>query len=251
LALTGGLAALLVMAISPANALRLGTPPPPFPELVSLTFRYTIEYISGAFRNQPLPALVSFLVAFLFFFNQKFADTILSADRKNQLFRYLAIVPALGFILIAASFAPSVYGQGFPLERARFSGTVIYIASLMSMGGLAGVLAAQWRPSFLSGRVLGWMMICLFGLISVYPLRHAWLIVGLIPEYKNRGVAWDEREIYIMELKSQGHTDLLIPQLDGVYGIKEMDVDTNHWVNRCAAVYYGVNSIRAIPPDGP
>jgi hypothetical protein len=54
-----------------------------------------------------------------------------------------------------------------------------------------------------------------------------------------------------MELKAQGQIDLLIPQLDGVYGIKEMDVEATHWVNRCAAVYYGVNSIRAIPPDGP
>jgi len=32
-----------------------------------------------------------------------------------------------------------------------------------------------------------------------------------------------------------------------VYGTKELDTFETHWVNRCAANYYGVNSIRAIP----
>ncbi len=250
-ALSGGLAALLVMALSPANAFRLGTPPPPVPELVSLTLRYTIEYIAGAFRNQPLPSLVSFLVTFFLFFNRYNKNSKLSADRKKHLILFLGFLPILVFILIAASFAPSVYGQGFPLERARFSGTVIYAAGFMGIGGLTGLLAAQSRPNFLSESLLTWMMISLFLLIILYPLRHAWLTIGLIPEYRDRGAAWDARDAYIMELKAQGQIDLLIPQLDGVYGIKEMDVEATHWVNRCAAVYYDVNSIRAIPPDGP
>ena len=250
-ALSGGLAALLVMALSPANAFRLGTPPPPVPELVSLTLRYTVEYITGAFRNQPLPSLVSFLASFFLFFNRYNKNSKLSADRRNQFILFLGFLPILVFILIAASFAPSVYGQGFPLERARFSGTVIYVAGFMGMGGLSALLTVLWRPGFFSERMMTWMMTGFFLLITLYPLRHAWLTTGLIPEYRDRGAAWDAREAYIMELKAQGQIDLLIPQLDGVYGIKEMDVEATHWVNRCAAVYYGVNSIRAIPPDGP
>jgi hypothetical protein len=248
-ALLGGLAALMVMALSPANAFRLGTPPPPFPELVSLTLRYTFEYITGTFRNQPLPALVIFLVSFVLFYNRYLFFPSLSSDRKNILLVLSGSLPVLVIILIAASFAPSVYGQGFPLERARFSGTVIFVAGMMVMGALVGVFVAQVRPGLLSERMLTGMMVVLFGLIILYPLRHAWLTIGLVPEYRDRGVAWDARQTYIMELKTQGQTDLLIPQLDGVYGIKEMDVDASHWVNRCAAVYYGVNSIRAIPPD--
>jgi hypothetical protein len=28
-----------------------------------------------------------------------------------------------------------------------------------------------------------------------------------------------------------------------------MDVSENHWVNHCAAQYYGINSIRALPEE--
>jgi hypothetical protein len=39
---------------------------------------------------------------------------------------------------------------------------------------------------------------------------------------------------------------LIIIQFDGLEGVKELDVNANHWVNRCAAKYYKVDSIRAI-----
>jgi len=85
--------------------------------------------------------------------------------------------------------------------------------------------------------------------VAFYSLRAGWLTLADRPEYQDRANTWDEREIYINDLTEQGNTDLLIPQMDGIYGIKELDVDAGHWVNRCAAFYYNVNSIRAIPPD--
>jgi hypothetical protein len=57
------------------------------------------------------------------------------------------------------------------------------------------------------------------------------------------------RQIQILELIAQGQTDLVIPQLDGVQGVKEMDVSAEHWVNHCASQYYGINSIRALPEE--
>ena len=54
--------------------------------------------------------------------------------------------------------------------------------------------------------------------------------------------------IQINDLIAQGETDLLIVQLDGVEGVKEMEITEKHWVNRCAAKYYEVNSIRTAPP---
>ena len=45
----------------------------------------------------------------------------------------------LAYILIAVSFAPSVYGQAFPAERARFLGRLLMTAALMFEGGGLGI----------------------------------------------------------------------------------------------------------------
>ena len=64
---------------------------------------------------------------------------------------------------------------------------------------------------------------------------------------RERAEYWDKRDVIIRDLKADGETDLTVIQFDGVYGTKELDTFETHWVNRCAAKYYGVNSIRAIP----
>jgi hypothetical protein len=82
---------------------------------------------------------------------------------------------------------------------------------------------------------------------AFYPLRAGFLTIKTdVPTYSARAMAWDEREAMIFKLRAQGETDLVIPQLSGVDGVKELDVYADHWVNRCAAQYYGVNSIQAI-----
>ncbi|MBI3152307.1 MAG: hypothetical protein HYZ21_09250, partial [Chloroflexi bacterium] len=62
---------------------------------------------------------------------------------------------------------------------------------------------------------------------------------------------WDERETYIYSLIESGETDLVIPSMDGYEGTKEMDLQANFWVNRCAAAYYDVDSIAtfSLHPD--
>jgi hypothetical protein len=88
----------------------------------------------------------------------------------------------------------------------------------------------------------------LLAVAALYPLRAAWLSLADVPVYRERAEAWDMREAQIYNLREQGQTDLIIIQFDGVEGVKEMDVNADHWVNRCAAKYYKVNSIRAISP---
>ncbi|KXK13038.1 MAG: hypothetical protein UZ14_CFX002001777 [Chloroflexi bacterium OLB14] len=42
---------------------------------------------------------------------------------------------------------------------------------------------------------------------------------------------------------SNGETDILVPALDGYEGTKELELASNYWINKCAAQYYGVNSL--------
>ena len=71
-----------------------------------------------------------------------------------------------------------------------------------------------------------------------------------VPEYSIRAQAWDRRDAHITELREYGQDDLTVPQFDGIYDVKELDSLPTYWVNRCAAAYYEVNSIRAIPIHG-
>lgn len=71
-----------------------------------------------------------------------------------------------------------------------------------------------------------------------------------VPEYSAREQNWDRRDAHIYKLREYGQVDLTVPQFGGVDGVKELDTYQTHWVNRCAARYYQVNSIRAIPIHG-
>ena len=250
-AMAGALTALVIMAASPANSLRLGTPPPPIPLLVIRSVSYTYDFILEAIRIRPLPILVSILIPFLISLAHSNKPVALPAVNKDQIISlFLTVaVPILAFILIAASFAPSVYGQGYPLERARLSGIFIFSIAFMVEGALLGIFLNQWQPGFVDHKISVGIRIVFLCAVAFYSLRAGWLTLADRPEYQDRANTWDEREIYINDLTEQGNTDLLIPQMDGIYGIKELDVDAGHWVNRCAAFYYNVNSIRAIPPD--
>jgi len=249
---TGALAAMLIMAISPANAFRLGSPPPSLPLLISRSIIYSYQFIVEGINGHPLPSILTFITPMLVFYCL-FIQRASGFDQnlRKRMLLVMAVVPLISFLLIIASFAPSVYGQGFPLERTRFAGEVCLLAALMIEGACLGALLSQWRPRILGG---DWQILVaafLLGIMALYPLRMAWLTLQDVQVYRERAAAWDARDALIRSLKAQGKTDLVIPQFDGVEGVKELDVSRNHWVNRCAAQYYNVHSIRALPPNGP
>jgi hypothetical protein len=247
--IAGATLALGVMAASPANSFRLGNPPPAFPILISRSFRYGFEFILNSFRTLPLPTLFTVLMPFLIFYNVYASPTpALTLTQRKQALVMLAVIPMLSYLLIVASFLPSVYGQSFPVERARFTGQVSLVVGLMIEASLLGSLSAQIRSRVFENLHLQLMTAILLSIAAFYPLRAAWITLSEVPEYRVRAEAWDTREIQINTLIAQGKTDLIIVQLDGVYGVKEMDVNANHWVNRCAAKYYKVDSISAISP---
>lgn len=63
-------------------------------------------------------------------------------SRIEIYFIFLGVIaiPVLMWLLIAAGFSPSVYGQNFPVERMRFLARTIMIAAFMLEGALFGVL---------------------------------------------------------------------------------------------------------------
>ncbi len=244
----GAALALVVMAISPANAFRLNNAAPPtLPILLLRTFGYGFDFILNSFRTLPLPTLFTVLMPFLVFYNLYALPTpVLTPIQRKRAMIMLAVIPILSYLLIVAGFLPSVYGQSFPVERARFSGQVSLVAGLMIEAALLGSLSAQFRSRIVETLSFKLVSAILLAVAAFYPLRAAWISLADVPVYRARAEMWDEREAQIYNLREQGQTDLMIIQFDGLEGVKELDVNANHWVNRCAAKYYEVDSIRAI-----
>jgi hypothetical protein len=245
--LAGAMAALLVMGLAPANSLRMQTPPPPLLDLVSKILYYPSFFILGNLRTLPTPTLISLAVPALLFY-VKYVDRArsLSKELRNRLGLLMLLVLILAYLLIAASFAPSVYGQSYPVPRAQFSARVIMTAALMTEGALVGFLAAQsGAKSFESARLRN-IAIGLLAILALYPLRTAWRTYEEIPGYQQSAAVWDAREAEILAMKAQGRRDLVVRFLSEV-PIQDLGDRTGYRLNRCAAALYGVNTIVAVP----
>ncbi len=250
-AFAGAFLGLLVMVFSPAN---LNMPDGSTPGLVELfrdTFLFAFVFINSTFKTLPLPAMISILIpALLVWLCGQMSFFELSPFRKRRIWLIIAVAPFVMYLLIAAGFSPSVYGQGFPVERMRFAARWIMTLCLMLEGGMFGLLlqSLSLKPFQYAAQIV---VAGLFSIVAiVYPLRAALNIYHDVPEYRARAGLWDLRDAYMIRHAALGETDIIVPGFSGVYGVKELDDDPTHWVNVCAAQYYGVNSIRAVPvPD--
>ena len=57
--------------------------------------------------------------------------------------------------------------------------------------------------------------------------------------------AWDARDARIRLYREEGVMNIIVHQLPDRYDVRELRDDPNHWMNRCAADFYGVQSVSA------
>lgn len=241
--------ALFVMAVSPA-ASNLGAGTPSFVEWIQRTTQYTYLFLLDTFKTLPLPVLFGVLcsavLAFVIYREKANSNVI-----NTQINRNIALIlPFILILLIAAGFSASAYGQSYPVARARFFAIYLMTITLVFEGVLLGIWLSQVKWRFFNTVYFPYIPIFILLILAAYPFRAGLRVMTDVPEYSAREQAWDARDAYIYKLREQGQTDLTVPQFGGVDGVKELDTYQTHWVNRCAARYYQVNSIRAIPVDG-
>src|SRR6266487_958624 len=247
--LMGALIALIIMALAPANSIRLQTAPPGLFELISRIIYYPLYFIVDTLRVFPLPTLISIVMpAILFYVKYAYPSQRLSKAARNRLGIFVVLVLMLAYLFIAASFAPSAYGQSYPVPRARFAGRVLMTVALMTEGAFLGTLITQVGIKFFQSTYLRDFAIFALMILALYPLRTAWRTLGEIPVYQQRAAAWDSREAEIYALKAEGAEDLIIRFLRNEK-TQDLGDHANFRLNRCAAALYGVNSIIAVPMD--
>lgn len=243
----GAVTALIVMAVSPA-AVNLSRNTPSFVEWVQRTTQYTYLFVFDVFKTLPLPILLSFVFPAVLVF-MIYRDKENSNIVNTQVIRNIALaLPFILILLIAAGFSTSAYGQSFPVARARFFAHYLLTIVLVFEGVLLGMWLSQVKWKFINTVRYEYIAILILLILAIYPFRAGLQAIQDVPEYRKRALKWDTREALINTLIAQGETDLVVYQLDGIDGVKELDTFANHWVNLCAAKFYEVNSISAIPP---
>ncbi|HJR79473.1 MAG TPA: DUF6056 family protein [Anaerolineales bacterium] len=249
--LLGSVLALIVMAFAPANSLRLQTAPPSLLELIWGILIHPLEFIVDTIRTLPMPTLISIAMPAVLFY-VKYTDPAETRSTRvltpSRLGILLIAVLLLMYILIAANFAPSVYGQSYPVARARFAGRLLMTSALMIEGTLLGILGANVRMNFFQSTYSYRFASLVLLLLVLYPLRGAWRTSAEIPAYQQRAAAWDLRDSEIRALKAQGVQDLVVRFLPDEQ-IQDLGDRTGFRLNRCASIIYGVNSIVAVPME--
>jgi len=238
-ALAGAALAMIGMFVTPANAIRLeGAQSPSILDAVLRSFAYAALFLSESARL--LKISLGFILAAgaaLAFLHSKTAE--LPLPRRAWLGLFL--IPILTYLLIVATFAPSAYGQSFPVDRVRFPAHVLLAASLLTWGGLLGALAAR-LPLPRAATTL--TVIALF-LLALYPLWTIRNNYQVIPQYQRQAAQWDARDASIRAQAAAGEKNIVTWRLPGIANVNDLGPRPGHWINYCAAIVYGVDSISA------
>lgn len=242
--------AISIMAASPGTSNRLGrimrsTPIYNPVELSGDVILYTSQFLLDIAKSYPLLILVALSVSFgvvLLALSVSHQDLPLIPTRYLRM--ALLVIPVVVFIVIGFSYAPSAFVATFPAARARFASHFVFMLGLMFEGGVLGILAANAR-SVVS---LNWVKIAVVLLIValiVHSIRATPRVYALRYEYQAFAQKWDARDALIQQAVANGESDLVVVQLDAPGGVGEYKGKPRHWINRCVARFYGLNSIIA------
>jgi hypothetical protein len=211
------------------------------------SLKYTYLFIWDTFQTLPLPSLVSFLLPALLFFclyTQPGQQTLLPAQ-KRQLAVTLLLALLLGYMLIMVAFIPGTFGQTYPGPRIRFSARFVMTAALIIEGGLLGAWVAQFKPALSYRNLLFPTAAFVLLIVGFYPLRGGLWLWNHIESYRNWSAAWDARDRAIRQAIQNGTTDMETEPLEPIGDVGDIKLDTEAWMNRCTADYYGLESIRS------
>ena len=249
---SGAIVALIILVAAPGNARRLAfyPPQPSLDRLLHLSIVGAWEFVVHWVANQTTTILLA--VSILFFICWQLRSNPKIPNAGVGVFRRwaplgLVTVPVVAFVLIAGCFAPAVWGMSkLPPGRAL----------LVPQFALAGFtliwlwFAASLLQQFLGARHTGSkpVTLALTLLISVAlllgPVPSIRKTLALLPAARQYADQWDQRDRLLRAARLRGETDVVAPVLGSISGLEELVPDTENWVNRVTADYYGFKTLR-------
>ncbi len=244
-AFLGSALALIAVIISPANTYRLAGVKtiPNLALLVKLTAAYTRDFILESLRGQPIPVMITFLIALMLSIGMNQAGKHEIRSNLNKIAASLIITTGL----IASCIAPSVYAEsGYPEARVLFTARWLLILGLVCSGFFVGQIGSGLLDRLKLAREGFLASLAVLLLLGLYPIYIAPKIISQIPPRQRLAALWDARDQLIRADIKSGILKIEVKPLDHmVQGVTELSADPGFWYNTCAAGYYGVTFIQA------
>jgi hypothetical protein len=243
-ALVGSLAAMGIMILAPGNNMRLETleqASSPW-QVIFLSLKFAANFTYRTLRGLPIPTLILFTMTLIFGYHLSGHEKL--AIQDSTWLKILLGSLLFGYILLVCVAAPTAYGMlAYPEERAWMLGRFVTILSMTVAGFSAGILSHRWMDRVVDTCL---MSIVILLLLSIYPLKGAWVEWQQLPQWKAVAQAWDERHAEILDRIETDENSLTVRAFDSIGSVAELTADPNYWVNVCAANYYDVEEIIAV-----
>ena len=260
--LFGSLAGGLVVFVAPGNNFRRNAfpPPPPLPELLSISFRGLREFFGLIFISSDKWFIWAGLILSGFIFGlQAFRRREEKAVAPLADLWMLIWLPVVGFVLLLACWVPMAWGTSLTLAYRTF---IIPAYALVSLVIFWAYIAGQvcrgvyvlfaWRIPAMA-TVLPLVGLLAFGVFAANVSREMW---SLRPTFVGYARRWDEREQLIQRAKSQGMPYAVVLRQHNWAALDEIAVDPKiTWLTKCVQDYYGIGVIPDLgdlygEPDG-
>lgn len=211
-------------------------------EVISLSTRNAFDFIYYSIKGLPLPFIVFFFSVFILSYHLSGVNPV-KVHNRNIYLQLLAIF-LITYILITAIAAPTAFGmRAYPEDRVWILGRFVMITALLIIGILTGIISHQILDKIVDTCLFS---IIIFAFLAIYPIRVAFLELDSLRDYREQAKNWDRRHQLIVEMSQKGEEHIVVNALDSISEVYEITDDAAHWVNRCAADFYGIKSIIAL-----
>lgn len=241
--LVGSFLGAIVMILNPLNSYRQShfPPPPPLWRVALMSVAYAFDFLRFTIRGSWLPFLILSASGFLL----GWMEWKLDSFPWRKAFWSLAAAAILTGILLICIMAPTIWSMSaYPEMRGLLAGVYVLNLFIFFFGIWIAIVTRKIMGGSLSPKFHLTIGIVFTVIIGVYLIRVIWPTYELIGVYQKRAQLWDARDAEILKLRSEGQTMIVVPGIDSIGGILELQPETGwQWVNICAAEYYQVKGI--------
>jgi hypothetical protein len=252
--LVGSIASMAVIFFAPGNEIRQALTPqsPGIFTIIGSSMLFGLKFVGKSILLSPIPTSLTLFIPTLLTFtlpiNKQQSGELSPLPNERGLYPLLLLSPFVGYLLIACSMAPSVYGvSAFPEDRTLTIPQFIFSTTTIFWGSLVGLKLK--KSNIWNARHRRWIEV--FGcfvvavLLVLGPLASASDHLDRAPTLRAYAIRWDARDQDIWTAQNQGAKNLTVPALGFTGGLADIKDDPDYWVNRCFADYYGLDAIVA------
>ena len=251
----GSIASLIVIFVAPGNIVRSGGygKIPSLGDTLLGSLKETLLFIPNMVERYTLAYLFCFVAGF-FLVNVFWSENkLLKSDAIAKMFVTSFLIVEAG---VLAGILPAYVLRGaVPPERVLLFAYFLVACFVILSGGTLALLV-RLKMSVQKSTVLQWislLFLAVFMSVTVIPFLGSQLqIIPPLMEYSEK---WDERHQILISASKSGERVVMVDSFGGMSSLRKLrtklwisgdfEDSASHWVNRAAAVYYGVDEIVA------